>query len=71
MTRPFYQRCVRFDSTRAGGWVAPWDRQWQKNTRPGERPLSHSPADGGQLPFESNIGAFGEDSAAGKPGGTE
>ena len=38
-----------------------------KKHPPGGECLSHSPVDEGQLPFESNVGAFGEESAAGSP----
>ena len=47
-----------------GGPVGP--PMAKKHPPRGEGP-SHSPADGGQLPFESNVGAFREESAAGSP----
>ena len=37
MTRPVYQRGVRFDSAGAGGWLCPVGAPIAKNTRPGER----------------------------------
>ena len=64
MIRPVYQRGVRFDSTGAGGWVCPVGAPMAKKHPPGGEDLSHSPADGGYLPFGSNVLAVGRQQLA-------
>ena len=55
MTRPVYQPGVRFDSAGAGGWLCPMGARMAKKRPPGGQGLSHSPADGGDYPWEVTL----------------
>ena len=46
MTRPVYQRGIRFDSTGAGGWLCPVGAPMAKKHPPRGEGLSHSPTEG-------------------------
>ena len=67
MTRPVYPPGVflRFDFAGAGGWLCPVGAPMAKQCPPGGEGLSHTPADGGYLPFGSSVVAGGRQQLAG------